>query len=63
MSKKEQSDNRISNEIKPLANTPKAISKDFKHYLTYHLGRTEGCDPFYLYEALSYSLRDRVVVN
>ena len=63
MNKKTKIETCLSSEIKPLPSTPQAISKGFDRYLTYHLGRYQGCDPFYFYEALSFSLRDRVVVD
>lgn len=39
------------------------ISKDFRRYLNYHLGRTVGCDGVYLSQALSYTLRDRLMAD
>ena len=47
----------------PLANTPEVIGRDFRRYLDYHLGRFLGCDNFYLYEALAYTIRDRIMVD
>ncbi|HUW29175.1 MAG TPA: glycogen/starch/alpha-glucan phosphorylase [Sulfuriferula sp.] len=46
-----------------LANDAKAIGTDFQRYLSYHLGRFQGCEPFYTYEALAYTLRDRLMVD
>ena len=63
MDQKPQLETCLPSEIKDLPNTPKAISNSFENYLTYHLGRTQGCDSYYFYEALSYTLRDRVFVN
>ena len=37
------------------------LSRDIKRYLEYHLGRFLGCDHFYLYESLSYTIRDRIM--
>lgn len=42
-------------------NSTQAIAVDFQHYLAYHLGRNEHCDPVYMYEALSYAIRDRLM--
>ncbi len=42
-------------------NSTQAIADDFQHYLSNHLGRNEHCDPIYLYEALSYAIRDRLM--
>ncbi len=39
----------------------KTIKKNFLCYLDYHLGRFLGCNNFYLYEALSYTIRDRLM--
>ena len=63
MNQKANFETCISSEIKSLPSNPQAISKGFQRYLTYHLGRYKGCDPYYLYEALSFTLRDRVVVD
>lgn len=38
-----------------------ALASDFQRYLTRHLGRYLGCVPHYLYEAMSYTIRDRVM--
>ncbi len=51
-------------EIPPLgklASDYEALASDFQRYLTSHLGRSLGCVPYYLYEAISYTLRDRVM--
>jgi starch phosphorylase len=37
------------------------LSKDLRRYLEYHLGRFLGCDCFYLYESLTYTVRDRIM--
>ena len=37
------------------------LSGDIRHYLEYHLGRFLGCDLFYLYESLAYTVRDRIM--
>jgi len=47
----------------PLANDAKTIGTDFQRYLSYHLGRFQGCEPFYTYQALAYTLRDRLMVD
>ena len=43
-------------QLTPLANDAKAIGSDFQRYQSYHLGRSQGCEPFYYYEALAYTL-------
>lgn len=40
-----------------------ALAGDFQRYLTRHLGRFLGCMPYYLYEAMSYTIRDRVMAD
>lgn len=40
-----------------------ALASDFQRYLTRHLGRFLGCVPYYLYEAMSYTIRDRVMAD
>ena len=51
----------------PLPNMPALpsevddLSRDIRRYLEYHLGRFLGCDRFYLYESLAYSIRDRIM--
>ena len=54
------------------ANTPvldklpsdsESIANDFERYLTRHLGRYIGCMPHYLYEALSLTIRDRIMTD
>jgi len=49
--------------IKALPSDSENISKDFHRYLTNHLGRFLGCIPVYLYTALAYTLRDRIMVD
>ncbi len=56
-------DNCIPEEIQKLPSTPEALGKSFKRYLIYHIGRKTGCPPNYLFEAVSKTLRDRVIVN
>ena len=49
--------------LAPLGSDAPAIAKDFQRYLSYHLGRFQGCPPVYLYQALAYTLRDRLMVD
>lgn len=46
-----------------LSNDSKSLSNDFERYLTRFLGRFVGCVPHYLYDALSYTIRDRVMTS
>ncbi|MCB1755767.1 MAG: glycogen/starch/alpha-glucan phosphorylase, partial [Gammaproteobacteria bacterium] len=47
--------------MKNLPVTAEALAEDFQRYLNYHLGRTTGCTPHYVYEALAFSVRDRIM--
>lgn len=48
-------------DIRILASDPESLEKSFNHNLIYHLGRFLGCDPYYLYEALAITIRERVI--
>ena len=37
------------------------LERSIRHYLEYHLGRFLGCNQFYLYESLAYTVRDRLM--
>ncbi|MCB1772285.1 MAG: glycogen/starch/alpha-glucan phosphorylase [Gammaproteobacteria bacterium] len=39
------------------------LSRDIQRYLEYHLGRYLGCNQYYLYEALAYTIRDRIMAD
>ena len=56
-------DTCLPDEIPALSGEPQALSKSFERYLMYHLGRHHDCSSVYLYEAVSKTLRDRVVVD
>ncbi len=47
--------------MEKLPTDPYAVAADFRNYLDYHLGRFLGCDYFYLYEAMAYTVRDRLM--
>jgi len=49
--------------LDPLPNDAESLGNDFQRYLSYHLGRFQGCPPVYLYQALAYTLRDRLTVD
>jgi len=49
--------------LDPLPNDEEALGSDFQRYLSYHMGRFQGCPSVYLYKALSYTLRDRLMVD
>ena len=47
--------------MEPIPSTPHALQKSFRRYLTHHLGHFLGCNPHFLYEALSLTVRDRIM--
>ena len=49
--------------LDPLPNDAEALGSDFQRYLSYYLGRFQGCPQVYMYEALAYTLRDRLMVD
>jgi starch phosphorylase len=49
--------------LKPLSVDAAEISQDFERYRFYHLGRLKGCPPVYTYQALAWTLRDRLMSN
>ena len=44
-----------------LRKDPETLSHAVHHYLEYHLGRFLGCNRYYLYESLAYTVRDRIM--
>lgn len=49
--------------LKPLPNTAAAFTHDIERYQRYHLGRMHGCPPVYTYQALAWTLRDRLMAD
>jgi len=49
--------------MEQLPTDSESLANDFERYLTRHLGRFVGCIPFYLYEALSLTIRDRIITD
>src|SRR5512143_1461819 len=49
--------------LKPLSNSNEAFTQDFERYKFYHLGRLHGSPPVYTYQALAWTLRDRLMSN
>ncbi len=47
--------------LKPLSNSSEAFTQDFERYKFYHLGRLHGSPPVYTYQALAWTLRDRLM--
>ena len=58
-------DKTICNEklyvMEKLPSDSESIATDFERYPTRHLGRFVGCQPSFLYEALSLTVRDRIM--
>ena len=50
-------------EMEKLPTDSESLAKDFERYLTHYLGRFVGCVPSYLYEALSLTIRDRIMTD
>lgn len=48
---------------KPLPTDSESLKSDFRRYLTRHLGRFTDCIPYYHYEALSLTIRDRIMMD
>ncbi len=49
--------------MKRLENDDEAIGRAYRRYLDYYLGRYPGCDAVYQYEALAYTLRERIMAD
>lgn len=49
--------------MEKLPTDSKSLEDDFQRYLIHHLGRFQGCNPYFLFEALSLTIRDRVMTN
>ncbi|MDZ7583777.1 MAG: glycogen/starch/alpha-glucan phosphorylase [Thiobacillus sp.] len=47
--------------LKPLPNNSEVFTRDFERYKFYHLGRLHGSPPVYTYQALAWTLRDRLM--
>ena len=63
MSKKKSLCTKEPSVLKKLPTDSESLASDFERYLTHHLGRFIGCIPFYLYEALSLTLRDHIMTD
>ena len=48
-------------EVEPLPTDSRSLSEGFHRYLRNHLGHFMGFVPFYLYEALALTVRDRIM--
>ena len=63
MSKKNTLHKNDHPEMKKLPVDSEALAIDFERYLTSHLGRFVGCVPLYLYEAMSLTIRGRIMTD
>ena len=61
MGEQETKETCILPNMPALPSDAQQLSGDIRHYLEYHLGRFLGCDRFYLYESLAYTVRDRIM--
>ena len=53
----------LNSGLEDLPHDADAITQDFRRYLFHHLGRFQSCSPVYVYQALAYSLRDRIMAD
>ena len=49
--------------LTPLSGDARSFTQDFERYQYYHLGRFRGCPPVYTYQALAWTLRDRIMTD
>jgi len=47
--------------LRQLPDSGEALTEDFQRYQFYHLGRFHGCPTVYTYQALAWTLRDRLM--
>ncbi len=63
MPKKNWVDTSNIPDMQPLQADSRSLSEGFHRYLRNHLGHFLGCVPFYLYEAMSLTVRDRIMAQ
>ncbi|MBN4063198.1 glycogen/starch/alpha-glucan phosphorylase [Cardiobacterium sp. AH-315-I02] len=63
MPKKNWVDTSNIPEMEPLQADSRSLSEGFHRYLRNHLGHFLGCVPFYIYEAMSLTIRDRIMAR
>ncbi len=61
MQKKDWINTTVIPEVAPLKSDAHALSEGFYRYLRNHLGHFLRCVPFYLYEAMAFTIRDRIM--
>ena len=50
-------------DMEPLQEDSRSLSEGFHRYLRNHLGHFLGCVPFYIYEAMALTIRDRIMAR
>ena len=50
-------------DIEPLPEDSRSLSEGFHRYLRNHLGHFFSCVPFYIYEAMALTIRDRIMAR
>lgn len=63
MSNKNWVDTSKIPEMNPLPADSRSLSEGFHRYLRNHLGHFLSCQPFYVYEAMSLTIRDRIMAR
>ncbi len=63
MTKKNWVDTSKLPDMAPLPADSRSLSEGFHRYLRNHLGHFLGCVPFYIYEALALTIRDRIMAR
>jgi starch phosphorylase len=63
MSKKKWVDTSKIPDMEPLQADSRSLSEGFHRYLRNHLGHFLGCVPFYIYEAMALTIRDRIMAR
>jgi starch phosphorylase len=61
MAKKNWVDTSKIPEMEPLSADSRSLSEGFHRYLRNHLGHFLSCVPFYIYEAMALTIRDRIM--
>ena len=61
MGEQENTEACILPNMPALPSDTETLKRSIRHYLEYHLGRFLGCNDFYLYESLAYTIRDRLM--
>lgn len=63
MSKKNWIDTTKIPDMEPLQADSRSLSEGFHRYLRNHLGHFFSCVPFYIYEAMALTIRDRIMAR